>query len=68
VNVNIYQSKDNEKNPEVILNYSINSNDFFRLVSDIEKGQKFLTIKSLVVKKENFPNLKIYMKITGYFK
>ena len=68
VNVNIYQSKDNEKNPEVILNFTMNSRDFFKLVRDMENGKKFLTIKSLTVKKEQIPNLKIYMKITGYYR
>jgi flagella basal body P-ring formation protein FlgA len=68
VNVNIYQSKDSDKNLEVILNYNINTIEFFKIIKEIENGQKFLTINSVTVKKDNYPVLKIYMKITGYYR
>jgi hypothetical protein len=67
IKVNIYQSNDNNKDLEVILNFNIQSDDFFKLVRDIEKGDKFISIKSLTVKKDQYPTLKIYMKITGYY-
>jgi hypothetical protein len=70
INVNIYQSRGNSriKNYEITVNFAINSIDFFKIVNEIEKGEKFLVIKNLTARKDVSSKLKISMKIIGYYK
>ena len=66
---NLYQSKINDKKlSEINLDYKINAVDFFKLIYDIEKGEKLVMIKSFTIKKERDFNLKINMKLGGFYK
>lgn len=65
----LYQSKLNEKKySEINLDFKINSIDFFHLIYDLERGNKHVMIKSFTIKKDKDFNIKINMKLRGFYK
>ena len=67
--LNVYQSIISEKDySEISVNMTINSVDFFKLISDIENDKKFMTITSISVRKDKTPELNVIMKIGGFYK
>ncbi len=65
----LYQSKINDKKySEINLDYKINSIDFFKLIYDLERDNKHVMIKSFTIKKDKDFNLKINMKLRGFYK
>lgn len=69
IKISIYQSKMTEKNySEMELSFQINAFDFFKLIKQIEEGDKIIVIKRLTIKKHRLPYFKVTMKLGGYCK
>jgi hypothetical protein len=69
ITINSYQSTKNEKDySEVEVIFNVNAFTFFKLLNDMEEGNKIIVIKKMALIKENMPNFKISMELGGYYK
>ena len=69
IKLNIYQSKMDKKNySELDVNFTANAFDFFKLIKDIEEGNKIIVIKNLSIKKNKIPYFKVTMRLGGFYK
>lgn len=69
IKINIYQGKINEKNySELDIGFTANAFDFFNLIKETEEGKKIIVIKRLSIIKGDQPNLKVTMKVGGFYK
>ena len=68
IKIIIYQSKMNEKNySEIDLGFNADALTFFKLIKDIEEGEKIIVIKNMRITKLKVPNFKVEMKLGGYY-
>ena len=68
IKIIIYQSKMDEKNySEIDLGFNANALTFFKLIKDIEEGEKIIVIKRMRITKLKVPNFKVEMKLGGYY-
>ena len=64
----IYQSKMDEKNySEIDLGFNADALTFFKLIKDIEEGEKIIVIRRLRITKLKVPNFKVDMRLGGYY-
>jgi len=69
IKINIYQSSMNEKEAaELDVTFDSDAFKFFRLLKDIEEGEKIIVIKNLSINKSAIPVLKVNMKLDGFYK
>ena len=69
IKINIYQSSINEKeNAELDVTFDANAFSFFKLLKEMEEGEKIIVIKNLSISRSNIPQLKVNMKLIGYYK
>ncbi len=69
IKITIYQSKMNEKNySEIDITFNSNALTFFKLIKEIEDGEKIIVIRRLRIAKLNIPNFQVQMKLGGYYK
>lgn len=68
IKIIIYQSKMDEKNySEIDLGFNADALTFFKLVKDIEEGEKIIVIRRMRITKLKVPNFKVEMKLGGYY-
>jgi hypothetical protein len=65
----IYQSTDSEKNLIVNVTISVKVTDFFLMIKEIEEGKRFVSIRNMSIRKDIiYPNLKVTMKLEGFYR
>ncbi len=69
VTVKIYRSKMDEKDyAEIYLNFKSSVYDFFKLLDNIENGERLVVIREVSVSRQEFPDLDVNMRLIGYYK
>ena len=69
IKINIYQSSINEtENAELDVTFDANAFNFFKLLNDMEEGEKIIVVKNISISRSAVPQLKVNMKLAGYYK